>query len=308
MNDLRIEEFTATLARQDRAKLTIRGYRTDLESFRKWYAQSNGAPPNPADITPLDVREFRTFLRQRNLKPQTINRCLAALRSYFRWAHRRGFVAESPANGIRDIKVVDIAPRWLEHQEVKALKKAAQERVQLADLKGVTRTTAREARRDQAILVFLLNTGLRLQELCDLRMSDLTIGERGGEVVVRHGKGGNHRTIPLNLDARKALREWLGVKDSNTDEVFTSRRSGALSPRGVGKIVQRVAECAHVDDVSPHRLRHTLAKNMLDKGTPITVVAKILGHVNLNTTALYLKPAEGDLRKATEAVSWGESP
>jgi site-specific recombinase XerD len=92
--------------------------------------------------------------RGRPRRPATINRSIAALRSYFRWAIEAGIIAANPAERVRPAKSVDHAPKWLEAVQIRRLRKAAQERIQLADLKGSEKPTAREARRDNAILAF----------------------------------------------------------------------------------------------------------------------------------------------------------
>jgi site-specific recombinase XerC len=103
-----------------------------------------------------------------------------------------------------------------------------------------TKAGKRQALRDRAIIVLLLNTGLRISELCALELGDVILTDRKGEVRVRSGKGEKARTVPLNKPARGALRTWLDVRgEANSDNLFTSKRSDALTPKCCGAPTHR---------------------------------------------------------------------
>ncbi|WP_322509421.1 tyrosine-type recombinase/integrase [Anaerolinea sp.] len=154
-----------------------------------------------------------------------------------------------------------------------------------------TPTRRRLAVRDWALVVFLLNTGLRIAEVCALMLEDVQLGERSGWVVVRGGKGNKNRRVPLNAEVRRALRAWLDERGEVMGSVFDLTPSGAY--RRLAEMGRRAGIAVH-----PHTLRHTLAKNLVDAGVGLHEVAALLGHSSLNTTRVYVTPGERDLERA----------
>jgi len=307
---LDLKAFTDWLQEQDRSPRTIRAYTVALRDFAAWFSESTGKELTPAHITPLDVKAYRQHLVEvQRHKPATVNNYLAGVRAYARWAKRTGQAEHDPTNGIKSIAQEDAAPRWLAHTDQFALLRAVEEEVQLGELRAkgdLLHPALIWSRRDKALLVLLLNTGLRLAEAASLRLDVVEIRERSGQVEVI-GKGQKARQVPLNSDARKALLGWLAVRPpSDCDALFLSQKGGALSARAIAFRVTELAERAGLEDVSPHTLRHSFAKNLIDAGVSIEKVAKLLGHGSLETTRLYTTPSEADLQAATEKVSWGE--
>lgn len=309
---LRLGKFSQHLRARDRAARTIAAYLDDLRAFAAWFKQAHGEAPAPDAVTPLDVREWKEFQNSRGAAPASVNRRLGALRSYFSWAFTQGLAPSVPTTGIRDKRRVPEAPRSLERAKVRKLRQAAEDRILIADGKRrpIDMTaTAREARRDRAMLLVFLGAGLRLGELCSLRLEDLTLRERGGELVVRRGKGDKWRKVPLNRDVRSAVRDWLAVRPAEgAAPLFIARRGKGLTPRAAQRIVERIVKQAGLDpeEVSTHVLRHTFAKSLIDAGEPLTKVQVLLGHESIATTARYTKPHAEDLASAVERISWTE--
>lgn len=303
------ETFGRWLENLDRSERTVRLYRTGLADFRTWFERVRGKDLEPALITPLDVRAYRRYLQdERQVKPATVNSYLAAVRAFCRWSTDAGLAAGDPSSGIKGIKIVEQSPKWLTRQEQYRVLNAAQERVQLAALKcgddasapGVLR-----ARRDRALVVLMLNTGLRLSEVVALKIKDVTIHPRSGSVAVTAGKGNKARVVPLNKDAREALAAWLEVRGGESnDSLFTSQKGGTvLTARAVARRVEYIGMCANVN-IHPHMLRHSLAKNLVDEGVPLDRVGGLLGHSSLDTTRRYTMPSQADLQAAVERVAW----
>jgi len=187
---------------------------------------------------------------------------------------------------------------------VLALRRAAQERIQIAASKH-NEYSYRQAIRNHTILVLLLNTGLRVAELCALHDDDVTLAPRSGTVTVRSGKGEKTRTIPLNADARNALTEWRDVRrEKAPPALFTGQSGNPLTPRGVQSVIASLANYANIENVSPHTLRHTFARNLVDSGVPLPDVSALLGHANLNTTMIYTRPSARDMAAAVQKISW----
>lgn len=304
---MNLDPFLTYLRTQDRAGKTIDGYARDLAKFAAWFEQTTGRQPEPAIVTPVDIREYRQHLSHiRRMKPASVNRRLAALRTYFRWACEVGLVATNPASSIKMIEQAEPRDsRWLERVQTYALVRAAKEAIQLAEAKGL-KPSADLAKRNAAVLTLLLH-GLRVSEVCALQLGDVTVNERSGQVVVYSGKGRKYRTVPLNLDARKALKTWLEVRpDGAGPHLFVGRREAALQPRAVQRMLDRLARTANLDPVrvTPHACRHTFGKNLVDAGVSLDRVAVLMGHKDLSTTAIYTTPSRADLAAAVEQIAW----
>lgn len=145
---------------------------------------------------------------------------------------------------------------------------------------------------------------MRVFELCTLDVSDMILNERSGSVVVRYGKGGKRREIPLNATARRAMKAWLEVRGDGPGPLFTSRRGGGITPRGVEHLIAHYAYDARLENVTPHTLRHTFCKQLVDAGESLDRVAVLAGHASLNTTARYTRPTVKDLEIAVGRLEW----
>lgn len=284
-----LDSFASHLRGRDCAQRTVQGYLDDLRAFVRWYEQTNGEPFLPEYLTPTDVREYRQWLVSRQAAPASVNRRLAALRAYVHWL--RGETLD-----VRGLEAQKLAPRWLDRREQSALLRESERALNAAS----TDAARTQALRDRAILLLLLNSGLRISELCALRLRDVELTERKGKVIVRAGKGAKQREIPLNQPARQALRAWLEVRPATGEALFLGKRGEALTPAGIHRRLADLARRAGVEDLSPHTLRHTFAKNLVDAGVGLERVAALLGHANLNTTRIYVAPGERDLERAVE--------
>ena len=284
-----VDDFLAELDRQGKSVHTARAYGSDLLRFVLWYERTEG-PFHPGTVTPLDLREYRQHLLSRpDAAPATVNRRLATLRRYFDWAQAVGLNRENIAARLRGVEAVELAPRWLEKRELHAL---------------VRRVERGGSTRDLAIVLTLRHTGLRVSELVGLRLGDLELGARSGQLRVRQGKGGKHRAVPLNAEARRAIRDYLAVRPAALDDhLFLGQRGRALTASGAYAAIVEYARLAGLDGVTPHVLRHTFAKTALDAGANLVEVAALLGHKRLDTTARYTKPGRRDLERTVERLA-----
>jgi integrase/recombinase XerD len=308
-----LDQFRAYLQAADRRPRTVDVRLRDMTAFATWFGQTTGKPFTPVAVTPLDVRDYRAYLQAvRGLKPNTVNRALTSLSTFFRFCQDTSLVATNPCKAVRAVAQQQRPPRWLSRQEQGALRRAISEELQLAELKaqvaGDPHTPALvRTRRDQAILALLMDAGLRVSEVCALKLDDVVLNDRSGHLVVRFGKRGKYREVPLNAGARQALRAWLEMRPQvKSDVLLIGRDRVPMGPRGVQRRLVYYARKAGVEDATPHALRHTFAKNLVDAGRPLTEVAALLGHARLNTTAVYTQPGQADLRQAVEAVDWEE--
>lgn len=155
-----------------------------------------------------------------------------------------------------------------------------------------------------AIIQVLRHTGVRVGELANLRQSDTVLSDRKGQIVVRWGKGGRYREINLNADARRAIREYLKVRpNAEDDHLFIGQRGQGLSVRAIESVVAKYARLAGLEGVTPHSLRHTFGKHLLDAGEDLVTVAALMGHSRLDTTAIYTRPSRRDIERAVERLA-----
>ena len=297
-----LQDYRDYLYDQDKSEQTIKAYMADLSSFSRWLEQMTNEPLKLENVAPMDIIDYRNAMLDWDKKPSTINRSLISISSLCQWAQQHDLIPNNPAEGIRSVAEEPLAPRALERKE------------QLALLRAVRRS---ENLRDLAIITMLLHTGVRVSELCNLRVSDIRISTNSNMVTVREGKGTKRRNIPLNSSAIGVLKNYLKSLSSgakvglitgrNPDKdrfLFYGQKRMPLTDRGVRYIIQKYAYQAKIDNLSPHVFRHTCAKNLIDAGQSIDRVAKILGHSNINTTSIYTIPTEQDLHITMESISW----
>jgi site-specific recombinase XerD len=203
----------------------------------------------------------------------------------------------NPAMNIKSVGTMPQAPKWLDKKQRSNLIQAMRDDLQIARLRYPRLWVLRL--RDAVVVTVLLNTGLRVSELCNLKTSDLLLTERKAILTVRAGKGTKQRVLPLNKDARQMLEQWLAIRPQIKDDaLFVGQRGERMQVRSVQCAVSRLAELAGLPDVTPHVCRHTFAKSLLDSGVTLEKVATLLGHESLDTTRLYVTPGEKDLEQA----------
>ena len=302
---MEFDSFKAYLVNNDRSPATLQGYLSDLQHFAYWFEGTTGETLSPQSVTPSDIREYRQYmLTVQRYKASTVNRRRSCLYVFIDWAKKDGHIEVNPADSIRSVPQVQPGAKYLDRKEQFALQRAIEKDLQLARLRYPKRWLTR--RRDASLTICLLNTGLRLHEALEMRLDNLELSERKGKLLI-YGKGGKFRSVPLNAKARKALQAWLSVQpDVNGGHLWVaveSEQEGSLSSRSVQRIVQRYGQQAGIDNLTPHILRHTFAKNLVDQGVGLEKVAALLGHSSLNTTRIYITPNEKDLEKAVEKLN-----
>ncbi len=229
--------------------------------------------------------------------PATVNRKLAALSTFFRWAIEAKLVTSDPTANINGVEQQDIAPKALTEAAMNKILRKAKEGGNL---------------RDHALLELLAATGLRAAEASGLTLGGLTLGERSGWVTVRLGKGRRRCKVPIHSRARKALIAHLEAKqladpaaraDHAADPLFRNRAGEPLSSYALWYTVKKYARLAEVAAVTPHTFRHSVATRLLrDSQVDLVTAATFLGHSRLDTTARYSPPNESDLMRAANRI------
>lgn len=285
-----VEDFEASLT--DAAASTARAYSTDVAAFVD-FAGRMGLD-GPADVTRLHVRRWVAQLATRDLARATIARRVAALRRYFGWLQRRGVIPADPTVGLRAPTGGSRLPRVLRQDELGALLDTPPA--------AIDSDPPHRRLRDDAVIELLYGSGLRVAEVCGLRIVD--VGLSAGTIRVL-GKGAKWRQVPLTPGAIEALRSWLRTgraelagRDSPPDLVFLNLRGRALGPRDCRRILDRRA----VDPTHPHALRHTFATHLLDGGADLRAVQELLGHSDLSTTQRYTHVSASRLQAVVAAT------
>jgi integrase/recombinase XerD len=292
--------FTQRLMTQRQASPhTISGYRDTMRLLLSFAAKRSGKSPSKLDISDLDVRLVSAFLdhleHDRGNTPSTRNVRLAAIRSLFRYAALRhpehaeviARVLAMPAKRF-DRALIS----FLTTDEVKALL-AAPDRSTLI------------GRRDHALLLTAIQTGLRVSELTGLQDQDLHLGTTS--YLLARGKNRKQRTIPLTSQTVKVLTGWLKERQGGPAEpLFPSNRRGQLSRDAVEWLIAKHTKAAaercptlRTKKVTAHVLRHTTAMTLLQSEISTSVIALWLGHEQESTTRGYL---HGDLRLKQRAL------
>ncbi len=157
------------------------------------------------------------------------------------------------------------------------------------------------AERNTAIVVLLAYSGLRVAELVSLDRHDVDL--EAGTIHVRHGKGDRERYVPLHALAAKALTRYLTSRFDDSEALLVSRNHVRISTSQVRRIVQTVAREAGIHKhVTPHKLRHSFATLLLDKGMDIRIIQELLGHANIASTTIYAHVSQEQKRRAVDML------
>jgi len=305
-----VKLFVASLQEERRSVLTVRNYATDIAGFAAWLQEEHGEEPDLTQLTSRDLLEWQQHIEAlpgRNGQPaalQTVNRKVAAMRAFLRWAQdeERGWVAAQIKPPRPRKKQAAEQPHWLTPAQQRALEAAV-------ELRGNPR--------DTVMVVLGIHAGLRISEMVALEWPDITIRERSGSLIVRHGKGNKQRTVPLNQTAREALAALKATAPYNPaagdSQAILIGQRGPLGVKGVWETLTGYAKTAKIgkqvgiEGFTPHALRHTFGRRLIEAGVPLPEVSQLMGHSDPKTTMGYLTAsAEGQQRAVDRLDGHGE--
>jgi integrase/recombinase XerD len=281
--------FTERLITQQAASShTVAGYRDTFRLLLKFAKDRLGRAPSALRLEELDAEFLETFLEHlehdRGNRPRTRNHRLSALHAFFRYVS----LAE-PAFSMQCQRILTIPAKRFEKAPVEFLTEE-----ESAALVSAPNAQTWIGRRDRALLLVAVQTGLRNSELTSLRCQDVELG--AGAHLRCFGKGRKMRCTPLRPDVVSVLRAWLSeCSGKPADPVFPSSRGGQLSADAFQRLVtkhvaraSRTCPSLKTKTVTPHTLRHAAAMALLRRGIDLTVIALWLGHESTETTEAYL--------------------
>jgi len=269
-----------------------------------WWGLDSYSKLKLVDITPEDIRAHMHALFDRKLANATVRRALYALGSFFGWAVRWNLLTKNPS------LQVTVPPRE-KLRDVRALSK--RERIVLiAAADKLTQISKHKNDHQASLLVrLMLKTGFRRSEVIGLSWSDIDMEQ--GEILVRYGKGGKSRRVPIEdddlLTRLKQLRDQLHIDDIGnesllTQPVFTGATGKRLTPSPFYKIFHRILAAAELKGtgITPHSLRHTFGSVLCQRGVPVPYVKDLLGHKDIGSTMIYVHSTPSELRNAVKKL------
>ena len=251
---------------------TIAAYESDLGQFTV-YVESGARVSVLADVDHLIVRSYLATLHARGLSKSSSARKLAAIRTYFRYMCREGWIARNPATVLVSPKQERRVPVRLDEAQAS----------QFVTPTGPRRSDSMA----RAVLELLYATGIRCAELVGLDLDEVDLDGRLLRVL---GKGRKERVVPFGQQARAALHDYLQVRGAavRTGALFVNQRGTRLTDRSVRRLVRRrLLQVALSQKVTPHTLRHAFATHLLERGADLRAIQELLGHVSLSTTQRY---------------------
>ncbi len=262
-------------------------------------------------ITAKQVNAFLGFIADEyELSAKTIQNAWIALSSFWSWAHEDLALPHVVRNGVDMPAAKSPPPLPYSEDEVRAMLKACESMNAWSPKTGVHVEGTRQTKlRDIAIMLLLLDTGMRVGELCALKLGDYD--RKQARLVIRHGKGDKPRVVYMGQSAQRAIWRYLTERSDTTASVplFVTREGKRMNKDSVRLMIARAGERAGVDGAGCHRFRHTFAINFLRNGGNVLALQDLLGHSSMEMVRRYARLAEVDLaqaqKRASPADNWG---
>lgn len=267
------------------SKNTLDAYRRDLQKLLVFYAD-NHIDYRAVTLEQLD--QFAGQLREEGIQARSVARILSGVRSFYRFLTLEKEVEQDPTELLESPQIGKHLPEVLSVEEIDSI-------INVIDV------SKPEGIRDRAIIEVLYGCGLRISELCNLRISQLYLEDKYIRVK---GKGSKERLVPIEGVAIDRVREWLvtrmgyKVKPSEEDYVFVSLTRGSrLSRISLFVYIKDYAERAGIKkNISPHTFRHSFATHLLEGGANLRAIQMMLGHEDISTTEIYMHIDKSKLR------------
>ncbi len=263
---------------------TILNYDNDLKNFLSFLKREEIHAYKEIDYKL--IRNYLNFLDERNFSKATIARHISSLRSFYKYLLKEGIVSKNPMLFISNPKLDKKLPKFLYEKEVETLLSMPK----LDNPKGL---------REALLLEFLYSTGVRVSELCSIKVKDISFSEKSVRVL---GKGNKERYVYFGKQLDDLLKLYLKesrpyFEKTRNDYLFLNDSGHQLQDRRVRALIDNLLKRSCADfHMSPHTLRHSFATHMLNHGADLKTVQELLGHVDLSTTQIYTHISNERLR------------
>lgn len=284
--DLAVELFLAAKTAERCAVWTLRAYRRAVTRFVTW-ARGQGIA-GPRDVTPAHVRAYFVHLADLGLKSSSIHDYARPLKTWLRFLFAENVLPTDPMQRVKLPRQDDTILPAFTADDMRKLLDACKE--------------GKDPERDTALILTLLDSGVRAAELCALTVGD--VDAKTGAITVRHGKGGKDRVVYIGARAQRAWLKYLLTRGHTapTDPMFPSLNTGVkLTPNGLRQFCARLGERAEVANCHPHTFRRTFAIESLRAGMNLFALQRLMGHSDLSILRKYLALVEHDLQAAHKA-------
>jgi len=290
VNNQIIDHFIAYLENEKRySDHTITSYKDDLKSLVDFLSREEFG--DLLTVSPRIARFYTATLHEK-YSPTSIARKISSIRSFYNYICKEELMKENPFVDVELPKKPKKLPNFIYPEEIENLFK-------IFDIKKPV------DKRDKLILEFLYGTGVRVSELCNIKIRDIDFDRR---VVLIHGKGSKDRLVPLHNILIEQLKDYIITtrkeflkRNNNQDSrnVFLNFKGTSLSDRGVRLIINKIlTRSEETLNISPHTLRHTFATHLLNNGADLRSVQELLGHSHLSSTQIYTKVSKEKLKSS----------
>ena len=272
------------------SKLTVRNYKRDVLGFAEWFNDRIGL--DKFDATKVSAEDIRDWIIYRldtaELSAASMNRELSSIKSLFSYLRRIGVVEKDITKRISSLKTPKVLPQFVPQSRMDELLESTREQKYSQEFKQV---------RNSLIISMLYGCGIRLAELLDIKLGDITNGS-----VKIHGKGDKDRLVPLLPELVSRVEAYVeccrrcGIELTAADKLIVGTAGKPLSRSTVQRVVRQEMMAANVQGrKSPHILRHTFATHLLGKGADMREIQELMGHSSLSTTQHYTHNSIGQL-------------
>ena len=275
-----LAQFEWYLLASDLAPVTVSNYLTDLQAFARWFRQRAEVQASLLGMNPADVQDYCAYLQTtQRLSPGTINRRLQAIRKFAKFILATGLAEADPTVGLKRLR--EERPSWdrmLSPDEVASL------------VETVQNGRPSLVKRDLAIILLVLQAGLKVGELVNLQLTDFEPSEERGTITIHRHDRGRKRVVALSSKVCVALQAYLRVRlaPPTVEHLFLSQKGTPISTRSVQRLIREYAAAAGLGEVSASTLRRTYAQTVWKKTGDLSQVADALGHTRLKSTIRYI--------------------
>lgn len=283
------KDFVDHLKGRKRASATVLAYGKDIEQLINFLEELKKS--DVTEIAADDIRAFLAKLEKTGYTPKSVSRKLNSTKTFFRFLKIQEIISDDPAAVVEHPKFETKAPRILSPIEYRALRDAARDDPRIA-----------------AIIEVLLQTGIRIGELANLRTDDVFFGEdsREGHLYIRPQENRLERTVPLNKSAETALKRYLEIRPKTANKaLFVTKTGRPLLVRNIRTAIDRYYKKAGISGAKVNDLRHTWVAHHLSSGASLVLISKVAGHKRLSTTERYLaliQPPRGEEKLKLEEL------